>query len=147
MFESIRNSLANRINDATTRYDESVRNVLLDKLRLMQSHVGTPHRNHTFLKEHYMRMDVQKNYWFTNVRTAVEFETFVEQQALLSTQKDSTILQVLESHPNQIRFVPTSNLVVVPESILQRPELNLGYSHMYDHHHSYSIIIAIKFCR
>lgn len=130
LFDSIHKSLVNRINEATTKFDESLRNFFLDKLRLMLFHVGTHFQNGTYLKEYYMQMDVQKHEWFTNVRNGIEFLGYLDQRTLSSTQKDAPVIQALSEHPNRIQFLPTSNMVVVPESVLQRKVLQLGSSHL-----------------
>ncbi|CAL8074169.1 unnamed protein product [Orchesella dallaii] len=130
MFESMQRSLTNRINDATTKFDESIRNLLLDKLRLMTVHVGTPFTNQTLIKDFYGGLNLHKKEWFTNVRIAIEFERSLEKRTLTNTQRDAPILHLLAQHPNNIQFLPTSNLVVVPELILQQPVLQLGSSHL-----------------
>lgn len=130
IFESIRHSIVNRINEATTKYDESMRNFLLDKMRLLLVHVGTPFQNGTALKEFYMTLDVQKSEWFTNIRTAIEFEGHLDQTALTSTAREAPIMQILQQTPNRIRFLPTSNTVIVPESVLQRDVMKLGLNHL-----------------
>lgn len=130
LFESIRQSLVNRVNEASEKFDESIRNFFLDKLRLMQVQIGTPFQNGTYLKEYYGQLDVQKNDWITNVRAAIEFKSYIERRTLTSTQREAPVLQVLSENPNGISFMPTSNQVVVPESVLQRKVLQLGSSHL-----------------
>lgn len=130
LFESIRQSLVNRINEASEKFDESIRNYFLDKLRLLQVHVGTPFQNGTYLKEFYGQLDVQKFDWINNVKNAIEFQSLVDQRTLKSTQREAPILQALSEKPNQISYLPTSNQVVVPETVLQRKVLQLGSSHL-----------------
>ncbi|ODM93644.1 Endothelin-converting enzyme 1 [Orchesella cincta] len=130
MFESMRHSLVDRINEATTKFDESLRNRLLDKLRLMTAQVGTTFTNQTDLKNYYLGLDLHKNEWFTNVVNAIEFERTLERKTLISTERDAPIRHLLAQQPINVQFLPTSNLIVIPELILQQPVLQLGSSHL-----------------
>jgi predicted metalloendopeptidase len=92
--------------------------------------IGTTLTNITMLEDLYFPLDTHKGDFFLNVIQGTSFQSQMEQKELASPSRDSAVLSAFSLAPFRIQFIPTANKIIVPETALQEPVLNLGNSHL-----------------
>lgn len=125
LFQSIKDAFANEISTDIMKYEDPLRNFLLDKLRLMTIQVGSAIHNSSYTQEFYYSVQVQKSELFPNVISLIEFQWKLRQKDLAIPSRESTIMMTTAARPFTIQYIPALNKVVVPQSVLEKDELNV----------------------
>jgi hypothetical protein len=92
--------------------------------------VGTLIRNSSILVDLYLSLDAQKDDFFMNIISATAYSLKLEQMDLASPSRETSTLWVLATTPFTLTFIPFSNIIVVPEAVLQSEALLQDESQM-----------------
>ncbi len=127
LFDYVKHNVAKAVS-VSDAYDYSSRRAAMDKLKNMTLQVGTPDflLDPKYLKLMYKDLLVQKTDFFQNIQYGLMFLRKREELRLVSPSEESRWLDLLLDW-RRAGYSPSSNRVVVPESLLRPPLFHPGY--------------------
>ena len=126
LFDYLKHNVAKSIT-LSDNYDYPTRRAAIDKLKNMTIQIGTPTflLDRAYLKILYKDLLVQKTDFFQNILYGVIYLRKREENRLISPSEETRWLEAVNS--NDVSYIPASNKVVVPETLLRPPLFHPGF--------------------
>ena len=126
LFDYLKHNIAKSIT-LSDNYDYPTRRAAIEKLKNMTIQIGTPLflLDRDYLKILYKDLLVQKTDFFQNILYGVIYLRNREENKLISPSEETRWLEAVNA--DDVAYIPASNKVVVPETLLRPPLFHPGF--------------------
>ncbi|KAK4877518.1 hypothetical protein RN001_010024 [Aquatica leii] len=123
IFEEIRSSAQERL--LKMQISSAFYKYLSSKLSRLRLQIGLPNvtkKNPNYVKDYYNKLMILKGSLFESIKNSLFFKKRIEEKLLVSPLfQDQNLVSYLVEKPDQVSYVPSANLVIVPRMMLTDP--------------------------